>query len=98
MAQMSLLIINGWLYLMWNINFEGVPYWGGKKIKIVQWQWYVKVVAGQKDNGEDWKVTQLQYMDTPNLELLEYLCPRLKDFVTHNFVAKWQDKVPQNTS
>jgi hypothetical protein len=56
------------------------------------------VVAGQKDNGEDWKVTQLQYMDTPNLELLEYLCPRLKDFVTHNFVAKWQDKVPQNTS
>jgi hypothetical protein len=55
-------------------------------------------VAGQKDNGKDWKVTQLQYMDTPTLELLEYPCPRLKDFGTHNFVAKWQDKVPQNTS
>jgi hypothetical protein len=60
-------------------------------IKTVQWQQYAKVVTGQKDNGEDWKVTQLQYMDTPTLELLEYLCPRLKDYVTHNFVAKWQD-------
>jgi len=37
-------------------------------------------------------------MDTPTLELLEYLCPRLKDFVAHNFVAKWHDKVPLNTS
>jgi hypothetical protein len=37
-------------------------------------------------------------MDTPTLELLEYLYPRLEDFVAHNFVAKWQDKVPQNIS
>jgi hypothetical protein len=66
-----------------------------ESIKIVR---YVKVVAGQKDNGEDWKVTQLYYMDTPTLELLEYLCPKLKDFVTHNFVVKWEDKVLQNTS
>jgi hypothetical protein len=27
------------------------------------------------------------------LELLDYLCPRLKDFVTHNFIAKWQNKL-----
>jgi hypothetical protein len=26
-------------------------------IKTVQWQQYAKVVAGQKGNGEDWKVT-----------------------------------------
>jgi hypothetical protein len=69
-----------------------------ESIKIVQWQRYANVVAGQKDSGEDWKVTQLQYMDTPTLELLEYLYPRLKDFVTYNFATKWQDKVPQNTS
>jgi hypothetical protein len=69
-----------------------------KSIKTVQWQWYAKVVVGQKGNGEDWKVTQLQYMDTPTLELLEYLYPRLEDFTTHNFVTKWQNKVPQNTS
>jgi hypothetical protein len=32
-------------------------------------------------------------MDTSTFELLDYLRPRLKDFVTHNFTAKWQDKV-----
>ncbi len=60
-----------------------------KNIKIVQWRWYAKVVVGQKDNGEDRKVAQLQYMDTRTLELLEYLHSKLKDFVTHNFVAEW---------
>jgi len=40
-------------------------------------------------------MTQLQYMDIPTLELLNYLHPRLKEFVTHNFVARWQDKVQQ---
>jgi hypothetical protein len=60
-----------------------------KSIKIFQWQQYAKVVVGQKDNGEDRKVTQLQYMDTPTPELLEYLHARLKDFVTRNFVVEW---------
>jgi hypothetical protein len=69
-----------------------------KSIKTIRWQQYAKVVARQKDNGKDWKVTQLQYMDTLTMELLEYPRPRLKDFGTHNFVAKWQDKVRQNTS
>jgi hypothetical protein len=32
-------------------------------------------------------------MDTRTLEFLDYLCPRLKDFVTHNFITKWQNKV-----
>jgi hypothetical protein len=26
-------------------------------------------------------------------EFMDYLRPRLKDFVTHNFITKWQDKV-----
>jgi hypothetical protein len=29
----------------------------------MQWRRYVKVVVGQKDNGDVHKVTQLQYMD-----------------------------------
>jgi hypothetical protein len=61
--------------------------------KMVQWQWYSKVVIGQKDNDDDQKVTQLQYMDTPTSKLLDYPHPKLKEFVTHNFVAKWEDKV-----
>lgn len=36
------------------------------------------------DNGEVWKVTQLQYVDTPTLELLDYLRPRFKDFVIYH--------------
>jgi hypothetical protein len=44
------------------------------------------------------KLHNYKYMDTPTLELLEYLHPRLNDFVTHNFDAKWHDKVLQNTS
>jgi hypothetical protein len=61
--------------------------------RILQWQRYVKIVVGQKDNGDACKVTQLQYMDTSTLEFLDYLHPKLEDFVTHNFIAKWQDKV-----
>jgi hypothetical protein len=50
-------------------------------------------MVGQKNNGDDWKVTQLQYMDTSTRKLLDYLRPRLVDFVIHKFVAQWQDKV-----
>jgi hypothetical protein len=32
-------------------------------------------------------------MGTRTPKFLDYLCPRLKDFVTHNFTTKWQDKV-----
>jgi hypothetical protein len=31
----------------------------------MQWRQYEKVVVGQKDNGDDQKMMQLQYMDTP---------------------------------
>jgi len=36
---------------------------------------------------------QLQYMDILTSKLLDYLHTRLKKFVAHDFVAKWQDKV-----
>ncbi len=61
-----------------------------RSTKKVQRQRYAKVVVEQKENGNDKKVTQLQYMDALTLELLQYLIPRLTYFVTHNFVAKWQ--------
>jgi hypothetical protein len=61
--------------------------------QTMQWQRYVKVVVEQKDNGDVCKVTQLQYMDIGTPKFLDYLHLRLKDFVTHNFTTKWQDKV-----
>jgi hypothetical protein len=61
-----------------------------KSIKIVQWQWYAKVMVRQKDNGEIKKSHNYNaWIHQHILELLEYLHPRLKDFVIHNFVAKW---------
>jgi hypothetical protein len=59
----------------------------------MQWQGYAKVVVRQKDNEDAYKVIQLQYLDIGTLEFLDYLHPRLKDFVTHNFTTKWQDNV-----
>ncbi len=58
--------------------------------RMVQWQQYAKVIIGHKDNGDDQKMMQVQYMDTPTFELLDYLRPRLKECFTHNFVAKWR--------
>jgi hypothetical protein len=58
------------------------------KVGLRQWRQYGKVVVGQKDNIDDWKMTQLQYMDTSTKELLDYLRPKLVDFV-----AQWQEKV-----
>jgi hypothetical protein len=56
-------------------------------------------MARQKDNGEIKKSHNYNtWIHQQVLELLEYLHPRLKDFVIYNFVAKWQDKVPQNRS
>jgi hypothetical protein len=44
----------------------------------------------QKDNGEIKKSHNYNaWIHQHILELLEYLHPRLKDFVIHNFVAKW---------
>jgi hypothetical protein len=63
--------------------------WGNFGIGHFLHIWYAKIVVGQKDNGDDQKVMQLQHMDIPTSKLLDYLHPRLKGFVTHSFVAKW---------
>lgn len=59
-----------------------------RSTKKVQRRKYAKVVVGEKENGDDRKITQLQYMDTSTFKLLQYLIPRLTYLVTHNFVAK----------
>ncbi len=85
--------------LMGECNLCGIKTLKIRPIKQVQstwtmqWQIYVKVVVGQKDNGDARKVIQFQYMDNGTPKFMDYLCPRLKNFVTHNFIAKWQDKV-----
>jgi hypothetical protein len=53
----------------------------------MQWQRYGKVV-GKRTMVKIESYIVVRY-DTSTLELLDYLHPRLKDFVTHNFIAKW---------
>jgi hypothetical protein len=59
-----------------------------RSTKKVQRRKYAKVVVGEKENGDDRKIIELQYMDTSTFKLLQYLIPRLTYLVTHNFVAK----------
>ncbi len=46
--------------------------------RMMQWQQYAKVFIGQKDNGDDQKMMQLQYMDTPTFKPLDYLHPKIE--------------------
>jgi hypothetical protein len=70
---------------MWNWHFEGVPYIRDFECKNSTMAKICQGCGWQKDNDDPSKVTQLQYIDTSTSELLDYLCPRVKDFVTHNF-------------
>jgi hypothetical protein len=78
---------------VWNQNLEYLPCRTSSKYLENAMVKYAKILVEQKDNGDAYKVTQLQYMDTGTPKFLDYLRPRLKNFVTHNFIAKWQDKV-----
>lgn len=48
-------------------------------------------VVGQTSNGWNKKAPKVLYNETSPKELISYFKPRLQSFVTHNFIAKWQD-------
>jgi hypothetical protein len=80
------------MQFVWNQNLEDLPYQTSSKYPNNAMANICKVVK-QKDNGDACKVIQLLYMDIGTPKFLDYLRPWLKDFVTHNFTVKWQDKV-----
>jgi hypothetical protein len=58
---------------------------------LLQWKCFEKTIVGQTEVGQPKKRIKGVYKNISVSEFLEYLKPNLTKFVTHNFVAKWQD-------
>ncbi len=58
---------------------------------LVKWKSIGYDVVGQTFNGRNKKAPKVLYNETPPRELISYFKPRLQSFVTHNFIAKWQE-------
>jgi hypothetical protein len=50
------------------------------------------VVVGKTNEGHDKKVSRVKYCETKPCELIDYLKPKLQEFLVHNFTSKWQEK------
>jgi hypothetical protein len=48
-------------------------------------------VVGSIDEREEKKASKLEYKETPSCDLIQYMQPCLKEFVLHNYIARWQD-------
>jgi hypothetical protein len=59
---------------------------------ILSWRRFQKVEIGKDDDGKPIKRVYEVHVDTSPVELVLYLKPILQKFVTHNYVARWQDE------
>jgi hypothetical protein len=50
------------------------------------------VVIGKTNDGQEKKMSKVQYYETRPSVLIEYLKLKLQDFVIHSFTIKWQEK------
>jgi hypothetical protein len=64
---------------------------------LIKWHRVSYVVVGKNRSGGEKKVPQLEYMETPPRVLIEYLKPKLVEYVLHNFILKWQEKEVNRT-
>lgn len=73
--------------------------------RTVKWRRISHIVVGKTKDGNDKKVPQVEYMESTPRDFIEYLKPKLKEFITHNFVVHWQEtqfkkfisKLPKDT-
>jgi HD-GYP domain-containing protein (c-di-GMP phosphodiesterase class II) len=67
----------------------------GSSSALISWKHSsVETIVTKK--GEERKKLKLIYKSTKNNELIEYLKPKLQYFVSHNFIARWQDQQFRN--
>jgi hypothetical protein len=64
---------------------------GNSESFLLQWKCFEKTIVGQTEARQPKKRIREVYKNTSVSEFLEYLKPNLTKFVTHNFVARWQD-------
>jgi hypothetical protein len=57
----------------------------------MNWRRFEKAVAGKTKTGETKMVLRLEYKTTKPRAFLAWAVPRIKQFVMHQFVARWQD-------
>ena len=59
--------------------------------KMVKWKSIGYKTVGTTEEGNPRKASMLEYRETVPRELIEYLKPKLRAFVLHNYIASWQD-------
>lgn len=56
---------------------------------IISWRQFEKVLMGRLDDGKDQHALCLENKQTPPHVMTAFFKPKLKEFVVHNFEAKW---------
>jgi hypothetical protein len=59
---------------------------------LVKWKSIGSEVVGQGDDGKDKKAPKVMYNETVPEEFFQYLKPKLKAFVRHNYFTQWQNQ------
>ena len=57
---------------------------------MVQWHNFEMVVHGRTKAGKENKVLRMAYQNTPAPVYVDYLTKKLRAFIVHNYIAKWQ--------
>lgn len=65
---------------------------GINSTRLMQWKCYEKVIHGKTRAGKDNKVLRLQYKETTAKVFLEYMRPKFRKFIVHNYFARFQDE------
>lgn len=59
--------------------------------KLVKWKRTGYEVIGVGEDGKPKKAIKMIYCETKPFDLIQYLKPKLSQFILHNFIASWQD-------
>jgi hypothetical protein len=73
---------------LWGSNLENLPIWIDLK-ETCHWCKINYVIVGKTNEGPNKKVFKVEYCETKPSELIDYLKPKLQEFVIHNFTFKW---------
>jgi hypothetical protein len=57
----------------------------------ILWRCISYIVVGKNDEGQDKKAPSVEYNEILARDLISYMKPKLTEFITHNFIAQWQD-------
>jgi hypothetical protein len=58
----------------------------------ISWKCISYVVVGTTADGKEKNVSRYEYKDTTPSELVDFLRPKLLEFIQHNYFAQWQER------